>query len=197
MTVRRVRAVVAGDAEREMGLRAHFLFVGQAITKFAAMTAKRQELMALVEPVVNAMGYELCDLELRIGRGRGLLRLFIDDEQGVNLMDCEAVSRQVSGVLDVEDPIVGQYSLEVSSPGMDRRLVKPAHFDRFAGSDVDVRLRRLIEGRRHVTGRLLGRDGDVITIGAGAVQVRIPLAEIESARLVPDLSVPKRDRRTW
>lgn len=176
-----------------MGLTAHFLFDDRAITKFAAMTAKRQELMALVEPVVNGMGYELSDLELRIGRGRGLLRLFIDNEQGVNLTDCEAVSRQVSGVLDVEDPIAGQYSLEVSSPGMDRRLVKPAHFDRFAGSDVDVRLRRLIEGRRRVKGQLLGRDGEVITISEGPAQIRVPLAEIESARLVPDLSVPKRD----
>jgi ribosome maturation factor RimP len=193
MAARWLRAVVTGDAELEMGLRAHFLFYGRAGTKFAAMTAKRQELVALIEPVVNAMGYELSDLELRLGRGRGLLRLFIDSEQGVNLADCEAVSRQVSGALDVEDPIAGNYSLEVSSPGMDRRLVKPAHFDRFAGSEVDVRLRRLIEGRRRIKGQLLGRDGEAITVSEAAVAVRIPLVEIESARLVPDLTVPKRD----
>lgn len=157
------------------------------------MAAKRQELVALIEPVVNAMGYELSDLEFRVGRGHGLLRLFIDNESGVNLADCEAVSRQVSGVLDVEDPIAGEYSLEVSSPGMDRRLVTPAHFDRFAGSDVDVRLRRLIDGRRRIKGRLLGRDGEAITVSEASVEIRVPLVEVESARLVPDLTVPKRD----
>jgi ribosome maturation factor RimP len=172
---------------------AHFLFAASAGRARLAMTAKRQELMALVEPVVNAMGYELSDLELRLGRGRGLLRLFIDSEQGVNLADCEAVSRQVSGVLDVEDPIAGEYSLEVSSPGLDRRLVKPGHFDRFAGSEIHLRLRRLIDGRRRVQGVLAGRDGEVITVQAAEGEFRLPLAEIESARLVPDLTVPKRD----
>jgi ribosome maturation factor RimP len=157
------------------------------------MTAKRQELMALVEPVVNGMGFELSDLELRLGRGHGLLRLFIDHEQGVRLDDCEAVSRQVSSVLDVEDPIAGGYSLEVSSPGLDRRLVKPAHFDRFTGHAIQVRLRRLLDGRRRIQGVLAARDGEVITVKAPEGEFRLPLTEIESARLVPDLNVPKRD----
>lgn len=157
------------------------------------MTAKRQELVALVEPVVNAMGYELSDLELRLGRGRGLLRLFIDSDTGVSLADCEAVSRQVSGILDVEDPIAGHYSLEVSSPGLDRRLVKPAHFDRFTGRAIRVRLRNLVDGRRQIHGVLTGRAGETITVRAEEGEFRLPLGEIESARLVPDLAVPKRD----
>ena len=157
------------------------------------MTVKRQELMALLEPVVNGMGFELSDFELRLGRGHGLMRLFIDSEQGVKLDDCEAVSRQVSSVLDVEDPIASGYRLEVSSPGLDRRLVRPAHFDRFAGSEIQVRLRRLIDGRRRVQGLLVGRDGEVITVKAAEGEFRLPLAEVESARLVPDLKVPKRD----
>src|SRR5262245_57723288 len=108
------------------------------------MAATKQALVNLLEPAVASLGFELADLELHISRGRGLLRIFIDSDEGVTVDDCEAVSRQVSSVLDVADPIAGGYSLEVSSPGLDRRLVKPVHFDRFAGAEVQVKLRRLI-----------------------------------------------------
>jgi ribosome maturation factor RimP len=153
-----------------------------------AMAVKRQELVNLVEPVIRAMGYELTDLELRVGHGRGLLRLFIDHPDGITVDDCETVSRQVGSVLDVEDPIAGGYTLEVSSPGLDRRLVKPADFDRFAGKDVQLRLRRLVDGRRRIQGTLLARAGEVITVKAEGVDFHVPLEEIEVARLVPDLS---------
>ena len=150
------------------------------------MSVTREQLIGLLEPAVEALGYELSDLELNIGHGRGLVRLFIDSEQGITLDDCESVSRQVSGVLDVEDPITGDYNLEVSSPGADRKLVKPEHFDRFAGNVVKVRLRRLVNGRRRIKGQLLGREDDVIRLRLEDKDLTIAIEEIEVARLVPD-----------
>ena len=109
------------------------------------MAVTREQVLALLEPTVEGLGYELAELECRLGRGRGMLRLFIDREEGIALEDCERVSREVAAILDVEDPIPGDYDLEVSSPGLDRKLVKPLHFDRFAGCEVKVRLRQLLD----------------------------------------------------
>jgi ribosome maturation factor RimP len=150
------------------------------------MTLTSDQLFELLEPAVEALGYELADMELNVGHGRGLIRLFIDREEGITLDDCEKVSRQVSGVLDVEDPIAGDYNLEVSSPGADRKLVKPEHFDRFAGSMVKVRLKRLVDGRRRIKGQLLGRDDDQIQVRLDGKDVSVAIAEIEVARVVPD-----------
>lgn len=154
------------------------------------MAITRQELQDLLEPAVARLGFEIADLELHVSRGRGLLRVFIDGPSGVTVDDCEAVSRQVSAVLDVADPIAGTYSLEVSSPGLDRRLARPGHFDRFAGAEVQIRLRRLLDGRRKVRGTLLRRDGDAIEVRSEGAVLRIPLAEVDVARLVPDLRAP-------
>jgi len=148
--------------------------------------------MNLLEPVVNGLGYELADLEVHVSRNRGAVRLFIDAAAGITVDDCEKVSRQVGSVLDVADPMPGGYSLEVSSPGLDRRLAKPEHFDRFAGSTVQVRLRRLIEGRRRLQGTLVARNGETIEVRSGDEVMRIPLSEVEVARLVPDPRVPAR-----
>ncbi len=150
------------------------------------MSVTREQLIGLLEPTVEALGYELADLELNLSHGRGLVRLFIDCEAGVTLDDCERVSHQVSGVLDVEDPIASDYNLEVSSPGADRKLVKPEHFDRFAGSVVKVRLKRLVDGRRRVKGQLLGRDDDRIRVRSDGGDLTIAMADIEVARLAPD-----------
>ena len=152
------------------------------------VSGRREQLMALIEPAVVALGYELADVELNLGRGRGLLRLFIDAEAGITLDDCERVSRQISGLLDVEDPIPGDYNLEVSSPGLDRKLVKPAHFDRFAGELVNVRLLRMLDGQRRLRGRLLRREGESIVIEIDAGSVTVPIADIEVARLVPEVA---------
>jgi len=146
----------------------------------------RTELFALLEPEVEALGFELADLEVRLGGDRGLLRLFIDHPDGVGLDACEKVSRQASAILDVEDPIPGDYSLEVSSPGLDRKLVKEEHFDRFAGSKVKLKLRRVIEGKRKYRGVLVGREGDEIIIRVDADDVRIPLIEVDVARVIPE-----------
>lgn len=151
------------------------------------MSKSRAHLIALLEPAVEALGYELADLEANFSGRRGTLRLFIDGPNAIGLEDCEAVSRQVSGVLDVEDPIRGDYDLEVSSPGLDRKLTKPAHFDRFAGQAVKGRLARMIDGRRRFTGTLLGREGDLIAFRVDGTELRVPMEDLEVVRLVPEI----------
>ena len=150
------------------------------------MSKGRIQLIALLEPPVEALGYELTDLEFSVGGGRRVLRLFIDRPEGIRVEDCEAVSRQLSGLLDVEDPIQGDYDLEVSSPGMDRKLVKPAHFDRFAGQPVKGRFRAKIAGRRRFAGVLIGRDGDKARLELDGAELTVPIEDIELIRLVPE-----------
>jgi ribosome maturation factor RimP len=150
------------------------------------MSKGRTQLIALLEPTVEALGYELADLEASFSGGRGVLRLFIDRPEGIRVEDCETVSRQVSGVLDVEDPIKGDYDLEVSSPGMDRKLVKPAHFERFAGQPVKGRFKAMIDGRRRFAGVLLGRDGDKARLQLDGTELTVRIEDIELIRLVPE-----------
>lgn len=145
------------------------------------------ELARLLEPTIEGLGYELADLELRIGGKNGLVRIFIDRPEGVGLDDCEVVSRQVGAVLDVEDPVPGHYVLEVSSPGLDRKLTKPAHFQRFVGEEVKVQLRFPVDGRRRFRGKLLSAGEEVVEVEVDGVPQRLPLATIDSARLVPSL----------
>jgi ribosome maturation factor RimP len=147
----------------------------------------REELVKLLEPAVEQLGYELADLELRIGGRDGVLRLFIDKPDGIGTVDCEVVSRQVSAILDVEDPIPGNYTLEVSSPGLDRTLTKPAHFKRFMGQDVRVKLRFPLSGRRNYRGALKAADDEKIEVEVDGESYSLPIATIESARLIPTL----------
>lgn len=144
-----------------------------------------EELKDLLEPSVEALGYELIDLELRTGGRNGLMRLFIDGPEGIGLDDCEAVSRQVSAVLDVEDPIPGNYTLEVSSPGLDRALTKPAHFQRFTGEDVRIKLRTPVDGRRNFRGALRAANDESIEVEVDGQSHKLDIAAIASARLVP------------
>ncbi|BAU57826.1 ribosome maturation factor RimP [Halorhodospira halochloris] len=147
--------------------------------------AEIQTLHALLEPTVEGLGYELVGVEMTGAKGNLTLRLYIDTPAGIRLEDCEAVSHQVSGLLDVEDPIPGAYSLEVSSPGLDRPIFKVADYDRFSGERVKLRLHELYEGRRKLTGRLLGIEGDRIKVqeeGDGQ-EYSIPIELIEKARL--------------
>ena len=148
-------------------------------------------LNGLLAPCVEAMGYELADLELKRERRGQVLRLFIDQDSGIGLDDCERVSGQVSALLDVEDPIPGHYNLEVSSPGLDRKLAKPEHFDRFAGRRVQVRLRGERLGRRNFGGTLLSRRGESIMLDVpdGTGQVEFSLEDIMVARLAPEVRV--------
>jgi ribosome maturation factor RimP len=145
------------------------------------------ELARLLEPTVEGLGYELADLELRVGGKNGVVRIFIDRPEGVGLGDCEAVSRQVSALLDVEDPVPGHYVLEVSSPGLDRKLTKPAHFQRFVGQEVRVQMRFPVDGRRRFRGKLLSAGEKTVEVEVDGVSQSLPMATIDSARLVPFL----------
>jgi ribosome maturation factor RimP len=144
----------------------------------------RDELAQLLEPVVERLGYELVDLEVRLG-GDGLLRLYIDQPEGVDLEDCEKVSRAVSALLDVEDPLPGNYNLEISSPGLDRKLTKVEHFQRFMGETVKVQTRFPIEGRRRFRGTLVSSDDENIVVEVDGQSHSLPLKTIDTARLVP------------
>ena len=145
-----------------------------------------ERLTALLEPVVNALGYELLLLEFSPRQGTASLRLFIDAPAGVLLDDCARVSREVAAILDVEDPIQQAYQLEVSSPGFDRPLVKPAHFRRFLGEKVKVQMLVPVAGRRKFSGELLEAGEQEIVVRTMEGPVKLPLVDIERARLVPD-----------
>ncbi len=143
------------------------------------------ELANLIEPTIEQLGYELSDLELKLGGRDGIVRVFIDKPDGVDLSDCEIVSRQLSAILDVEDPLPGRYRLEVSSPGLDRKLTKPAHFQRFLGETIRVKLRFPVAGRRNFRGILRSADDDKIEVEVDGEPHSLQIATIESARLIP------------
>jgi len=149
------------------------------------MAAARERLISLIEPLAEQLGYELVELEFVPGRGRGSLRIFIDRPEGIGISDCERVSREVAARLDVEDPIPNAYSLEVSSPGDDRVLRKPAHFERFKGSRVLVELVAPRAGRRRYTGMLQEVAATGVTLEVDRQRVDLPFGEIAKARLAP------------
>jgi len=148
------------------------------------MAQASAQLQAIIEPAVTALGFELVGIEY-LSQGRhSVLRIYIDHEGGVDVDNCADVSRQVSAVLDVEDPIRGEYTLEVSSPGLDRPLFTAEHYERYSGSLAEIRLRSPLEGRRKFKGRMLGiRDGEVV-IEVDGTEYLLPLDNIEKAHLV-------------
>lgn len=151
------------------------------------MSGKRaNNLWSLIEPVVEGLGYEVVDIDFRPHPKDGLLRIYIDQEQGIQLDDCTAVSRQVSAMLDVEDPIPGHFNLEVSSPGLDRPLRKAEDYERFVGETVKVKLGMpTLEGQRNFTGKLLGLKDNEVMIEMDGETHYLPLGAIDQARLVP------------
>jgi ribosome maturation factor RimP len=145
------------------------------------------ELTALIRRSVEAMGYELVGVELfRKGKSGLTLRLYIDHADGIDLDDCSAVSHQISGVLDVEDPIAEQYDLEVSSPGLDRPLFELEHFERFRGSKARLKLAAMLNGRRKFEGVLAGIEGDDVLLREADDIHRVPISLIDTARLMPE-----------
>ena len=142
-------------------------------------------LTELLAPTVQGLGYELLGIERSSGNGGALVRLYIDSEDGIGIEDCERVSRQVSDWLDVEDAIHGEYTLEVSSPGLDRPLFKREHYEAHVGADVKLRLKRAIDGRRRVAGRLAGTTDETVTIEMGEESIVVPYGDVERARLDP------------
>ena len=145
------------------------------------------ELQALLAPTVERLGYELSDLEARLSGKSGVVRVFIDHPDGIRLADCEKVSHAVSALLDVEDPIPGHYDLEVSSPGLNRKLTKVEHFQRFTGETVKVQMRFPIDGRKRYRGRLESACDEHIVVDVDGERFTLPMATIDSARLVPDV----------
>ncbi len=151
------------------------------------MGIESASLNTLIGATVESLGYEFVGLEYQgQGGSGGLLRVYIDHADGIDVDDCAAVSHQVSGVLDVEDPIGGHYTLEVSSPGLDRPLFSKHHFEQFKGSRVSIKLRVKLQERRRFEGLLQGvREGDVV-LEVDGDEFRLPLDQIEKARLVPE-----------
>jgi ribosome maturation factor RimP len=146
-----------------------------------------QKLIQLAEPVVAGQGYELVDLEFKNEPqvGGWVLRVFIDKPEGVSLDDCASVSRELSAVLDVEDAIALTYSLEVSSPGLNRPLKKAADFQRFVGKKAKIRTRHPVgESRRNFSGTLVGVDGGTVKIDVGDQVCEVPVDDVEKANLV-------------
>ena len=145
----------------------------------------RDTLAARLAPLVEGLGYELWELEYSPGRGNGFLRLYIDAAAGIALDDCERVSRAVSEVLDAEDPIPGQYTLEVSSPGLERPLRTAEHFARFVGETVHVETVQAIEGRRRFQGALTAAGAETVEVEVDGKRWTLPISGIRKAHLAP------------
>jgi len=148
----------------------------------------RERLIALIEPVLVRLGYELVELEYAAGRSQAVVRIFIDqaaaqERQGITVEDCERVSREVAALLDVDDPVPTAYTLEVSSPGFDRVLRTAAHFERFVGSRVFVELKVPRAGRKRYTGMLQAVNATGIELEVDKQKVEVPFDEIGKARL--------------
>ena len=153
-----------------------------------------EHLLNLIEPIVEGLGYECVGIDYNPHPKHGLLRIYIDSENGVLVDDCTKVSHQVSGVLDVEDPIQGNYQLEVSSPGADRPFFKISQFERYIDSTVLVNLFKAISGRRKITGRIVKVDNEIITLAEGEQTYEVPFDAISKARLVPEYLIEKGGR---
>jgi ribosome maturation factor RimP len=148
-------------------------------------TALHDRLIALLEPVLAESGYELVEVEFIPGRGGGTLRVYIDGPDGIDVEDCAAASHLISELLDAADPFPAAYSLEVSSPGLDRILRKAEHFARFVDNRVKVELVAPRAGRKRYTGVLRRADAESIELEVDNFSVSIKLAEVARARLAP------------
>ncbi len=149
------------------------------------MAAKEDTIQAMLEPAIEALGFELWGLEYMSQGRHTTLRLYIDGENGVNVDDCASVSRQVSSIMDVEDPILGEYTLEVSSPGLDRWLFRPEHYLQYVGKWIEMRLRVPFEGRRKFKGTLKGIEGEDVVIQVDDHEFLLPLNSVDRAQVKP------------
>ena len=149
-----------------------------------AVKSSVSKVAQLVGPTVEALGLQLWGIEHTSQGKYSVLRIFIERDSGVTIDDCEQVSRQVSAILDVEDPIVGEYTLEVSSPGTDRLLFSVEQFQQYCGEEVDIRMRSPIEGRRKFKGMLQDVVNRVVQIEVEGSSFKLPIEEIEKANIV-------------
>jgi len=147
---------------------------------------REKKLTALLQPLVEELGYEFVGVDFSSNPKNPVLVLYIDKPAGVQVEDCEITSREVAALLDVEDPIPGHYVLEVSSPGLDRLLFTPEHFNRFVGETVKITLFEPNEGRRKFTGTIVRVQDATITIEQDGNEVSLQHGNIAKARLAPD-----------
>ena len=149
---------------------------------------RSDKLTKLLQPLVEELGYEFVGLEHQSNPKNPVVVIYIDKPDGIAIEDCETVSREVAALLDVEDPIPGQYNLEVSSPGLDRPLFTLAHFEQFAGETVQLNVFAPVEGRRKFKGAILGAEEGIVRIDQDGAEVALEMSNIVKARLVPDYS---------
>ncbi|MDH1102056.1 ribosome maturation factor RimP [Pseudomonas mosselii] len=149
------------------------------------MSSKLEQLQALLAPVVEGLGYQCWGIEYVSQGKHSVLRIYIDKEEGILVDDCEAVSRQASAILDVEDPISSEYTLEVSSPGMDRPLFTLEQFAAHAGEQVKIKLRTPFEGRRNFQGLLRGVEEQDVVVQVDQHEFLLPIDSIDKANIIP------------
>src|SRR5437763_14012248 len=175
-----------GRPLRRVGPGAHFLFVSPFVSQDrTGLPIDTNRIAEIIEPSLDAMGYRLVRVAV-LGAGRMTLQIMAErrDEAAMTVEDCADISRSVSALLDVADPIAGAYRLEVSSPGIDRPLVRAEAYDRFAGVEAKIELSQPVPGRKRLRGRLLGRAGDHVRLIAETGEVHVPLSAIARAKLV-------------
>src|SRR5580704_18889091 len=171
---------------RGVGPAAHFFFAppcfGQDRIRLPIDT---KQIAAIIEPSLDAMGYRLVRVAL-LGARRATLQIMAErrDEAAMSVADCAEISRSISALLDVADPIAGAYMLEVSSPGIDRPLVRPEDYDRFAGFEAKIELAQPLSGRKRFRGRLLGTSAGNVRLATETGEVNLPFAEVARAKLV-------------
>jgi ribosome maturation factor RimP len=144
------------------------------------------QIEALIAPSLDSMGYRIVRVAFTGGKTRPTLQIMAErkDDAAMTVEDCSDISHSVSAILDVADPIESMYTLEISSPGIDRPLVRPSDYERWAGFDARIELQRVTDGRKRVQGKLLGLDGDNIKVMVGAETLSYPLSLISKAKLV-------------
>ncbi len=150
------------------------------------MTASTSKLEELIAPTVIDMGFEYWGLEYQTQSGAVLLRIYIESSNGISVEDCAAVSRQLSLMLDVEDPIRAEYRLEISSPGMARPFFTIEQYAKFVGSVIKVKLRFAFEGRRHFKGRLIAVENNELVVNNGEFEFCLPYESVDKGSLVPE-----------
>lgn len=145
------------------------------------------QLKSLIEPVVTGMGFELWGLEYLTQGKYSVLKIFIDSEKGIDVDDCASVSRQIGSLLDVEEPVKGKYTLEVSSPGMDRRLFTFEQFEVMKGSQVKLKLNKPFDGKKRFAGLLIGTEDKDVVLRVGEEETLFPYEMIDRANVVPEI----------
>jgi ribosome maturation factor RimP len=147
-----------------------------------------RDLTALFEPVIQSMGYQLVGIEFQGSTQHGTLRVYIDHENGIGVDDCVAISHQISGILDVEEPIQQAYDLEVSSPGINRPLFKAQDYEQFIGHSAKIKMAVALEGRKNFKGMLQGvTDSKTVQIMVDNESYELPISDIATANLVDEI----------